>query len=253
MTAIVIVSQPRFGCVHIGTDAAIYREHEGVVAFGNKVVPIAHLSAAITGAGNASAGALLGRSFGCEFTSWDDVVERAPAVLPMLTKSYGLPNGAVMILAGISKKRGAEAYSFSLDDSLPPDTTRAEMEASEYHAAPFQFVKLPDHVNTPVPPAEIIQAANFEGFDADEDPDVVRWSILKLLTMQRAMPLPDGIGGIGGFAEITTVSESEITQRIVKRWPDKIGAPLRPEPIDWSRWCAQNPKPKTRRPALRVV
>jgi hypothetical protein len=56
--------------------------------------------------------------------------------------------------------------------------------------------------------------------------------------------LPDGIGGIGGWAELTSVSAEGGTQRIIERWPeDTIGAPQHHGPIDWERWHTDNPKP----------
>jgi hypothetical protein len=91
-------------------------------------------------------------------------------------------------------------------------------------------------------------AAGYEGIDVDADPNAVMWSVRKVLAMQRHMPLPDGIGGIGGWAELTTVSAGGVSQRIVDRWPeDQVGAPLHHGPIDWDRWHVDNPKPGTSR------
>jgi hypothetical protein len=92
-----------------------------------------------------------------------------------------------------------------------------------------------------------------------EDPATVVWSIRKIIEMQRHMNLPPEIGGIGGFAQIATVSAIGIEQRIIQRWPeDRVGAQLRPAPINWAEWHASNPRsssglvsPETRR--LQVV
>jgi hypothetical protein len=78
----------------------------------------------------------------------------------------------------------------------------------------------------------------------------VLWSMRKVLAMQRHMKRPDGLGGIGGFGQLTSISADGITQRIIERWPDVLGAPLRPGPIDWTRWHADNPKPGTGRVPL---
>jgi hypothetical protein len=43
-----------------------------------------------------------------------------------------------------------------------------------------------------------------------------------LLTTQRHTSLPEGMGGIGGFGQVTTISADGITQRIIQRWPADI-------------------------------
>jgi hypothetical protein len=76
----------------------------------------------------------------------------------------------------------------------------------------------------------------------------------KVLEMQRNTKLPDGMGAIGGFAEIVTISADGIYQRVVQRWgADQVGAPLKPDPIDWAKWHSDNPKPVRATPILRVV
>ncbi|WP_438277978.1 hypothetical protein [Nitrobacter sp.] len=90
--------------------------------------------------------------------------------------------------------------------------------------------------------------ANYQGIDVDADPDVVIWSIGQVLEMQRHTQLPDHMGAIGGFAQLSTVSMEGVSQRILHRWSeDQTGAPLKPAPIDWQQWHRNNPKPKTNR------
>jgi hypothetical protein len=127
---------------------------------------------------------------------------------------------------------------------LPAHISQDEVDACPYFGEPYKLMRLPDVIMTPPVPAETVIAANFEGIDVEADPELVTWSMRKHLAMQRAMPLPDGVGGIGGFAELTTVSAEGVTQRVIERWPgDKIGAPLHHGPIDWDRWHADNPRP----------
>jgi len=181
-----------------------------------------------------------------QFASWDELIDGAEQGLSKMAdivEEYGLSH-ATVLLAGISAKRGPEAYTLQTTQTLPPGVSREEAEASLYFRPPYVLTKLPDVIMTPVAPAEMAIAAGYEGIDVDADPELVIWSIRKVLTMQRHMPLPDGIGGIGGFAELTTISAEGVTQRIIERWPeDQIGAPLHHGPCDWDRWHADNPKP----------
>jgi len=250
VTAIVCVCQPRHSLIHLATDAAIYQADQSVVAFGTKVWPVSHWPGLVTCAGNAAAVPLFGWALSQEFPTWDDLVddaERGLAKLARLVKDYGLSHAAVL-LAGISAERGAEAYTFQTTVELPLGVTREEAEASPHFQPPFVLAKFPDVIMNPVAPPEIAIAAGYEGIDVDADPETVVWSIRKVLAMQRHMPLPDGIGGIGGFAELTAVSPEGVTQRVVERWPnDKIGAPLHHGSIDWDKWHAEHPKPGTSR------
>lgn len=58
---------------------------------------------------------------------------------------------------------------------------------------------------------------------------------LALLEHQRRQPLDDGHGGqprfmVGGFAQLTAVSAAGIETRVLRRWPDKVGRKIVPEP-----------------------
>lgn len=246
MSAIVCVCQPRHNLVHVATDAAMYREDQSVVAFGSKTVAVSHWPGLVTGLGNAAAVPLFAWQLAQQFATWDEMVANGADAMSRLAdvvESYGLPHAAVL-LAGISAQRGPEAYTFQTTVELPPGTTREEAEASPYFQPAYVLVKLPDVIMSPVAPAEISIAAAYEGIDTDAEPETVVWGIRKVLSMQRAMPLPEGIGGIGGFAELTTVGEGGVTQRVIERWSDdQIGAPLHHGPVDWTRWRADNPKP----------
>lgn len=246
MSTTVVVCQPRHSLVNVATDAAMYRQDQSVVAFGSKVAPIAHWPGCVTGLGNAAAVPLFAWQLAQQFASWDEMVANgadAMSRLADITESYGL-NHASVLLAGISAQRGPEAYTFQTTVELPPGTTREEAEASPYFQPAYVLTKLPDVIMSPVTPPEISIAAAYEGIDTNADPETVVWSIRKVLAMQRAMPLPDGIGGIGGWAELTTVGADSVTQRVIERWPnDKTGAPLHHGPIDWDKWHADSPKP----------
>jgi hypothetical protein len=254
MTAVIIAAQPELGRIHVATDAALYTRDQTVVAFGTKVHTVPHWPGLVTTAGNAAATPLFGWSLAQNFLTWDDMVVGAEAILPGLARSYGLPTGADVLLAGVSAERGPEAFCFRLDESLPLNSSRQEVEASPFYDEPFKLVKLPDLVMSPAPYDQVIPA-NYEGLEPVCDSETLVWSLRKILTMQRHMALPSGIGGIGGFGALTTITREGIEQRVIERWSqDRIGTPVRPGSIDWDRWHNNNPKPrKQHKPALHVV
>lgn len=247
MTAIVIVAQPKHDCIHFATDAAIYQSDQTVVCYGSKVFPVAHWPGIITAAGNAATVPLFGWSLSQEYATFDEAVANAELTLPKLAVQYELPNGAQLFFVGMSS-RGPEAYVARTDNRPPPGITVEEMERNPYWGRLYQLIKLPDQVQSPVPDDQVIPA-HYEGVDPNDSVESALWSIRKMLEMQRQTKLLDGIGAIGGFGQVTTIYADRIEQRILCRWPDdKIGAVLKPYPIDWNEWHAANPRPVANRP-----
>ncbi len=253
MTAVLIVAQPKYGLLHVATDAAMYSPDQNVQAFGPKAHAIPHWPGVVTALGNTAACVLFHNSLSQEFSSFDDFVERGESILPGLMSSWVMPHdlpivvdGLDMIVGGYSVLREQpEAYSWTIDDHVPPGATAAEKDASPFYDAPYRLVRLPNVTMSPVPSDQVIPA-NYEGIDVDADPEIVTWSIRKVLEMQRHGQLPEGIGGIGGFVNIATIDVEGVRQSVLHRWlDDKTGGPLKPEPIDWSLWHRDNPKPES--------
>jgi hypothetical protein len=239
--------------LHVLTDAAQYIDGT-VVSFGNKTATLPQWPGVITCTGSAFNIALFRSGLAEQFASWDAMIAGAEGMLPDLVRGYGLM-WSTIILAGISKERGPEAYIFTNDAEPPAHISREEIATSPLYGAPFKLFKLPDVIMTPPVPPETVIAARWEGIDADAEPESVVWSMRKHLTMQRHMPLPGGLGGIGGWGELTTVrGDSVVIQRIIDRWSDdKAGAPLHHGPINWDRWHADNPKPGTKARKLELA
>lgn len=67
---------------------------------------------------------------------------------------------------------------------------------------------------------------------ADLDRVDVRAAAIAIIEEQRATP--HDVHGlfqahvVGGFAELTTVSEAGIVREILRRWPDRIGEHIQP-------------------------
>jgi hypothetical protein len=254
MTAIVIAKQR--DRIHLATDAASYTSDSSVVCFGSKVHTLPHWPGAISVSGIAVAQPILAVELGQKFATFDDVIEGAQEALPGILEPYHLPRGATIYLVGISAKQGPVAYTFRTDDSLPATGTREDAESSEYWgSAAFELVPVGDLCVMPNPADQVVPA-NFTGIRRDDDLETALWSLRKILTMQRATILPEGVGSIGGWGMVTSISADRIEQRIVVRWPaDTVGAPLQPMPTDWTTWHRFNPRPGERRKrhGLRLV
>lgn len=243
MTAIVVVAQPKYGLIHIATDAAIYSPEQDVVAFSGKTSTVPHWPGALTNVGSAAAHPLFAGALAQGFSTFDELVSISESDLRDYTTAWDVPIKAEVIVAGISARRGPEAYVFRTAELT---ASGGRDEVPEYEDAPFRLVKLPDHIMTPCPTDQVM-VANYTGIDVSAPPEEVIWSMRKVLEMQRSMILPAGIGAIGGFGSLTTISADGISERILCRWPeDQIGRPLRPPMIDWDQWHRENPRPGRR-------
>jgi hypothetical protein len=255
MSAVIIAPQPNHGCIHVATDAAVYAD--GVVdSFRAKHFPIPHWPGVITNLGNAAVTILLGEVISGEFATFDDFVDGADDFLPDFLPRCGIPTAAEVIVAGFSRLRGPEAYSFRVGDDVPPVNSAEEVAGSPYwQREQYKLLKLPSQLVLSPQPVDQVVPAHWQGCDLDADPEEALWSIRKMLQMQRHTELPEHIGGVGGFAQVTSVFSDRIEQRVVTRWSeDKVGVRLRPAPLDWTRWHQENPRPN-QRPAsvLRLV
>jgi hypothetical protein len=260
VSAIVIAAQPKFGCIHVATDAAVYAQDQTTIAFISKTLALPRFPCAITVLGSYGALPWMQLELSRQFSDFDDLVETAPGKLPKIVKSCGIEKGSDVIIAGISKERGVpEAYTFRLNDEIPLGNTREEVAANpHYPKFAGELVKIDEPLVSPIPTDQVI-AADFQGFDLDGPPESVIWTMRQVLEMQRHMTLPAAWPiSIGGYGQVTTISADGITQRVLQVWAEdenKIGGRLNPAPIDWSEWHRRNPKPGSveRKPALRVV
>ena len=128
MTAIICVAQPKRGLLHVLTDAAQYRDGI-VVSFGNKSAPVAQWPGVITASGSAFNISLFRSGLAQKFTTWDDMIAGAEDELPDMVEGYGL-SWSTVVLAGVSKERGPEVYSFTNEGELPDHISKAEMDTS---------------------------------------------------------------------------------------------------------------------------
>jgi hypothetical protein len=62
---------------------------------------------------------------------------------------------------------------------------------------------------------------------------------MTVLELQRERPGRTGHFVVGGLIELVTIRRDQIESRVLKRWPDLVGEPIEPEPMDWPAWRAR--------------
>lgn len=174
-----------------------------------KTCPVPHLDAAIAIRGNTKSV----RTIAHLCAEYDDV-DQMRAQIPIRLRAYGgllakwwpLRYGFDLFVAGV---RDGKAFAWNLSSRTG-----------------YQFV---DVEGFGAAPGEADMASDFEaaidGFDTDKRDGFTSKldaAACRVLDLQRKR----WPGTIGGFGQITTVSRAGIVTRVIKRWPDKLGAPL---------------------------
>ncbi len=233
MTAINMIRQRRRACIL--TDGAGYDSQGIVHGFYQKAVPIAHLRAAIAVRGPALAPVLFAAEFGLRFTSFDDLVALGGRhAETVYDRFFGLltAGGHVELeiaLAGWSESRNRpETYWLASDQS------RSE---SMLGVPAWEFAGAEDFAAAPMPSAELLEE---QGFDVDdiESVDPVADG-LKVMEAQRrfvgnlrAVGASDGsVSAVGGFVTLTEIREDGVSQRVIRRWNDRVGEMIQPERV----------------------
>lgn len=252
MTAINIVAQPDHRCIHVLTDGAVYEQSDArVVAFGPKACPVPAWPGVIATRGDWLPAAVAEVFIAHTYATFDDLVDGIEDAIA--SNEPPITAAIEFIFAGWSEERQApEAYLLRTTGALPPGMTEeqvaARVAAGGVGIAANKLIRLPDVAFGPmIPTDEPMRAdAGYTGINKSKAPEAVIADMLIGVEIQRRLPrAPGRLGSIvGGSATITTVTPNGITQRVLRRWPDVVGAYIEPEPPDW---------PALRRGGLAVV
>lgn len=229
MTAINVIKQK--GAIHLLSDGAGLQREGNLVARVNKVWPIPHLKAVFAGRGSPYFSIFIANYVSIAASCFDDINNILPEMAQtaaaefksMLERSAF---GAVLDLfvVGWSEKNGPTGY-FLCNHRGHGDV-----------AMPWEVTELGGINLAPV--SEPISADLKQGWPngaLPDDLDPVKDG-LRMLEIQRTHPFdqngdtdnPVMMRAVGAFAQLTTVTASAITTRIIHRWPDKIGDVIRP-------------------------
>lgn len=207
--------------VHLITDAASYDAEGLLIATVPKVALLPHLNAAVACRGPRVSVPLFADILSAAASTYDKLKAKAPAFVrdlqPMLQASFAYCSLGVefdIVVAGISKSIGPDAW-------LLCSHTR-------YGVEPFSTVQLAELTTLP---GDLDIRARFidrvphdvEAFDPERDG-------LAVLEAQRAAPINHAgdqcFVGVGGFAQLTTITREGITTKVIHHWPDEVGQPI---------------------------
>ncbi|MEH2468976.1 hypothetical protein V1281_001768 [Nitrobacteraceae bacterium AZCC 2161] len=216
MSAINVIVQSN--AAHLLTDGAGYNADGTLMAIGPKVSLIPHLSCAVAIRGPQSACPILSELVGISAATFDglragigDLLRRAAEAYSPLFQQCQLGPDFEAVVAGISETEGPCAF-------MVPSHSRFGTE-------PFTVV--PTEGLTCTPNNADILAAIVASLPAEcgaDDLDPAKHG-LAIMEIQRAYLIANnGIDGhfaaVGGFAQLTTVTDGAVMSRILHRWPD---------------------------------
>jgi hypothetical protein len=230
MTAINAVSSPN--AVWLLTDTAVYDEDLMVVGFSTKVTLLPHLGMAIAKSGAIKQHAALVDGF-MEFSSFDDFVDRGEAKFRDLWEDehfrlYGHDEDCdhfrLVTIGWSDREKCAQIYVMCTE-------AQQNIEAFKLDTAPIA-------IHPGVHPRVLEEAGlTVDGLPRGEPEE---W-LGRLVDLQRARrcghrnapmtydELPAESGGykVGGAAAVLTkLTRHGITQRVIRRWPDKLNCKI---------------------------
>jgi hypothetical protein len=137
-----------------------------------------------------------------------------------------------LIFAGWSVERDRpESYVLNITDDLPIGEVNV---ANGIVPKAYQLQELPACCAGPPVPLDVMRAAGVYGVRAGRSLQECISDLETVVELQRRRHI-NGVDHcvVGGFAELTIVTPDVIEQRILFRWPDKVGEKVNPAPIDW--------------------
>lgn len=179
------------------------------------------------------------------YRTFDDLIETADWQIKHFFHRYAREfcnSDAVscVVLAGWHEKEDRPAiYCVELQTAGSPKAISLRQNAGfveERHVA--VSLRELSIVAMPPPSREEFRDAAFDLIADVEKVDPASY-LLHLMEIQRRRRF-DGRHVVGGHAVLTTITASEVTQRVVHVWPeDRPGKRIEPAPIDWAAWQAE--------------
>jgi hypothetical protein len=208
MSAITLVREE--SAVHIVTDGAAFIG-DRVVGYATKQLPIPHLPAVVAVRGTSVATYSMWGFASTHFADYDDMKARFAGLVrkSLLCRWWNLE----VVVAGYSASSGIDAYTFASRD-------RKNIPA-------WESAGIPSTLFAP----EFDHCLNLRATFRNKNCTVEEFAE-RACDSQRAAYGTTGLGShlhsAGMFCQMTTLTHETITTRILKRYPDEIGKPIRP-------------------------
>lgn len=252
MTAINIIVQAE--AVHFITDGAVYSADGTLAAITSKVLPWPHMIAAIAMRGPVLALACYGSHLGMQFSTFDDLVvgieEAAPLLVekysPLWCDSYPSNRSEIYVAGWSDERRQFEAY-YLVTEAIDRELMikQGMLFEGSLLAEPFKLHRLQADSWAPGFDIEEFNRSGIKATSIERiDPEIDGRRVLEVQRQLRANLL-EGLPPchhVGGFAQRTTITSSGIEQTVFHRWPDELGSPILPGPIDYEHLQSLNRK-----------
>ncbi len=227
MTAINIIRQKE--AVHIITDAAGYDDRGVLLTIGSKAWALPHLNAVMAVRGPKLLAPLLADLLGQSATSYDGLKDEFAEIMRTGCGRLAVADDQMpfqITVAGWSERCGPDSYVLT-NRSSPIDLEPWKV----LQCGPISLAPATETIARTVLETILTGDANPDALD----PEI---AALKILAVQRRTKVALAYGPqtdlqflVGGFAQITTVTPSAITTKILHRWPDVLGETIAPERI----------------------
>jgi hypothetical protein len=224
-----------------------------VAGFLDKCRAIPELQCAVTTLGPTAWQEIIFTAIREAFTSFDDL---KAGIEPLLHEIFDYHSDSVTYQGKLGNAADVWIIGWSAQRQAPEGFTIGLCDLAEYEERakenpdarrPFQIDPLSSlGINfSPCPTGQQLAEARFPTSLAATEELIPEVDLLQLMEVQRRLPYRDDAPWhfIGGYAVLTSVDKSGVTQQRIHEWPDEVGQLIEPGPIDWLRWRAEREAP----------
>lgn len=216
-------------------DGAFYTATGVPMGFGNKIVQIPELRAAVAARGYAGIAPALAQGFLATYRTFDDLAEGAQSALaewaeqnaPML-ELFGFPDFEFHVMGWSEKLGRPRHFVFAYRPGAEGD--RALVETTDLVLCP-SLDDAEAFETLPKLGVYVMHPQFAETFDPERD------GVPIMVSQRRQLDELDGhdeVGRVcivGGHVEVVEISADGVSQRIVHRWSDEAGTIVEPEAL----------------------
>jgi hypothetical protein len=221
MTVINAWAHQKGACAYLLTDGAIYNPFGTITGFASKTCTLPHFGMAIAVTGTLDATAIIARKLKT-FSEYDSAIEGIASVLREAYEEGEFISGCDhpdidefrLIIAGwCESKRRPEVFAISsTDEPCCPAFTRTTQN----------ILMSPGIAQEDLARAGLLDDGKIRATDDPAD------CLTRMIDIQRRTRWESGNFIVGGCAVLTKIDAGGITQRVVRRWADRVDEKIDP-------------------------